>query len=54
MTIQNNNNNLSYLMDPTFTMLIDYLSYRSKELKKIMLKKIIEILSRIIMYRKFR
>ena len=54
MTIQNNNNNLSYLMDPTFTMLIDYLSYRSKELKKIMLKKIIEILFHIIMYQKFK
>ena len=34
MTIQNNNNNLNYLIDPTFTMLIDYLYYHSKELKK--------------------
>ena len=44
MTIQNNNNNLNYLM------LIDYLSYHLKGLNKIMLKKIIEILFHIIMY----
>ena len=36
MTIQDNNNNLNYLIDPTLQMLIDHLSYHLKELKKIM------------------
>ena len=34
MAIQNNNNNLNYLTDPTLQMLIDYLFYHFKELKK--------------------
>ena len=54
MSIQNNNNNLNYLIDPTLQMLIDYLSYHLKEFKKIMLKKIIEILFHIIMYLKLK
>ena len=36
MTIHNNNNNLNYLIDPTFTNFIDSLFYHTKELKKIM------------------
>ena len=34
MAIQNNNNNLNYLTDPTLQMLKDYLFYHLKELKK--------------------
>ena len=36
MTIQNNNNNLNYLIDPKFTNVNRYSFYHSKELKKIM------------------
>ena len=52
MAIQNNsnNNNLNYLIHPTFTNVNRLLSYYSKELKKIILKNIIEILFPIIMY----
>ena len=42
MSVQNNNNKLNYLIDPTFT--------NVKELKKTMLRKIIEIFFHIIMY----
>ena len=50
MTIQNSNNNLNYLIDPTFTNANRFLSCHLKELKKTMLKKIIEILFHIITY----
>ena len=51
MTIQPQNNNLNYLIDPTFTMLIDYLPSHFKELlEKIIQQKITEILFHIIMY----
>ena len=43
MTVQSNNNNLNYLIDPTFTKAADCLFCYLKELKKIKLKKIIEI-----------
>ena len=36
MSVQSNNNNLNYLIDPTFTNVIDYLYYHLKELKKMM------------------
>ena len=49
MTVQNNNNNLNYLTDTTFTKLTDCLYHRLKELKKTMVKKIIEILFHTIM-----
>ena len=50
MAIQNNNNSLNYLIDPTFTKVNNYLFCHLKELKKIILKKIIEILFQDIMY----
>ena len=38
MTVQSNNNNLNYLIDPTFTK-VNRLFCHLKELKKTMLKK---------------
>ena len=50
MTFHPQNNNLNYLIDPTFIgVLTDYLFCHLKELKKTMLKKIIEILFHTIM-----
>ena len=50
MTFHPQNNNLNYLIDPTFTgVLTDSLFCHLKELKKRMLKKIIEILFHTIM-----
>ena len=50
MTIQNNNNNLNYLIDPTFTNVIRLfvLSFKRTEDHKD------DILSHIIMYQKFK
>ena len=43
MTIQPKNNNLNYLIDPTFAMLIDYLFCHFKELlEKIIQQKIVD------------
>ena len=55
MTIQNNNNNLNYLIDPKFTNVnrLFVLSFERIEEDNVK-KKIIEILSHIIMYRKFK
>ena len=51
MTVQSNNNNLNYLINSTFTRVsTDCLFCHLKELKKTMLKKIIEILFHTIMY----
>ena len=50
MTIQSNNNNLNYLIDPTFTKVNRLFVLSFEELKKTMLKKIIKILFHIIMY----
>ena len=51
MTVQSNNNNLNYLINSTFTRVsTDCLFCHLKELKKTMLKKIIEILFHVIMY----
>ena len=50
MTIESNNSNLNYLIDPTFTKVNSCLFCPLKELKKPMLKKIREILFHIIMY----
>ena len=44
MTLQSNNNNLNYLIDPKFT----------KELKKKFFKKIIEIIFHSIMYQTWK
>ena len=54
MTIQNNNNNLNYLIDPTFTNVnrLFVLSFERTEENNI--KKTTEILSHIIMYQKFK
>ena len=54
MSVQNNNNNLNYLIDPTFTKVNRLFVCHLKELKKTMLKKIIEILFHIIMYLKLK
>ena len=52
MTVQSNNNNLNYLINSTFTRVsTDCLFCHLKELKKTMLKKIIEILFYTIMYK---
>ena len=51
MTVQSNNNNLNYLINSTFTRVsTDCLFCHLKELKKTMLKKIIEILFHTVMY----
>ena len=48
-TVQSNNNNLNYVIDSTFTR-VNSLFCHLKELKKTMLKKIIEILLHTVMY----
>ena len=50
MTIQPQDNNLNYLIDQHLLKSTGYLFFQLKELKKIMLKKIIEILFHAIMY----
>ena len=50
MTVQSNNNNVNYLIDPTFTKAADCLFCHLKELKKIKLKKIKEIFFHVIIY----
>ena len=50
ITVQSNNNNLSYLVDSTFTKINRLLFCHLKELKKTMLKKVMEILFSTIMY----
>ena len=49
-TVQSNNHNLNYLIDPTFTKVNRLFVCNLKELKKKMLKKIVEILFHTIMY----
>ena len=51
MTIQNNKNNLNYLIDPTFTKVnrLSVLSF-ARVVKKIIQQRIIEILFQIITY----
>ena len=50
MTVQSNNTNLNYLTDPIFTKVNRLFFYHLKELKKTMLKKIIETLFHTIMH----
>ena len=50
MTIQNNSNNLNYLIDPTFTKVNRLFVLSFERIEETMLKKIIEILFHIIMY----
>ena len=50
MTIQSNNNNLNYLIDPTFTKVNGLFVLSFERIEENMLKKIIEILFHIIMY----
>ena len=56
MTIQSNNNNLSYLTDPTFTKVnrLLFLCHLQELLEEIIQQKIIEILFLIIMYQNLK
>ena len=54
MTIQNNNNNLNYLIDPSFTNVNRLFVLSFERIEENNVKKILEILFCIIMYRKFR
>ena len=54
MIIQNNNNNLNYLIDPTFTNVNRLFVLSFKRIEKDNIKKIAEILSHIIMYQTYK
>ena len=54
MTIQNNNNNLNYLTDPTFTNVNRLFVLSFERIEEDNVKKTREILFHIIMYRKFK
>ena len=55
MSNHTKNNNLNYLIDPTFTNVIDYLFYHLKMNIEMMMKmKVLELLSRKIMYQKLK
>ena len=54
MAIQNNNNNLNYLTDPTFTNVNRLFVLSFERIEGGDIKKTTEILSHIIMYRKFK
>ena len=50
MSVQNNNNNLNYLIDPTFTNVNRLFVLSFERIEETMLKKIIEILFHTIIY----
>ena len=54
VTIQNNNNNLNYLIDPTFTNFNRLFVLSFERIEENNIKKITEIHSHIIMYQKFK
>ena len=54
MAIQNNNNNLNYLIDPTFTNVNRLFVLSFERIEENNIKKTTEILSHIIMYQKFK
>ena len=53
-TIQNNNDNINHLIDPTFTNVNRLFVLSFERIEEGNVKKITEILSHIIMYRKFK
>ena len=54
MTIQNNNNNLIYLIDPTFTNVNRLFVLSLERIEENNIKKTIEILFHIIMYKTYK
>ena len=54
MIIQNNNNNLNYLIDPTFTNVNRLFVLSLKRIEEDNIKKTAEILSHIIMYQTYK
>ena len=54
MTVQPQNNNLNYLIDPTFTNVNRLFVLSFERIEEDDIKKTIEILFRIIMYQKFK
>ena len=53
MSVQSNNNNLNYLIDPTFTNVNRLFVLSFQRIKKDDIKKTTEIFFNIIMYQKF-
>ena len=54
MTVQNNNNNLNYLIDPTFTNVNRLFVLSFERIKEDNIKKTTEIVFHIIMYKKYK